>query len=223
MDVSLNATWMVSSLDSTILPPAFPSELTLHQLHCLAVSSAAVVHSALMRGDDLNARMNTIQLLDDGASEARLTALETTIQGLALDVELRNNHDTPDEVSLFNVVASHMADPPPPEVIKAQRDAKQCLACGESSNWRFQECPRLRNHPHLVDVLRQWLRRNQTAAPRQADGSRPPRRDLLVVSRRQPSDRSVPLNEHLHTAIVALQSMEAAMAGRQDDSGSEDS
>jgi hypothetical protein len=33
----------------------------------------------------------------------------------------------------------------------------------------------------------------------------------------------VSLSAHLHTAIVALQAMEAAMAGRRDDSDSEDS
>jgi hypothetical protein len=122
------------------------------------------------------------------------------------------------------VVASHMADAPAPEVIQARRDAKQCLACGESSShWRFQDCPRLRSQPHLVEVLRQWLRRTQTAKPRRQDRSRPSPRDALVVSHRQPSDRAVSLSAHLHTAIVALQAMEAAMAGRRDDSDSEDS
>jgi hypothetical protein len=87
MDVSLNATGMVSALDSTRLLSAFPSELTLSQLQRLAVSSAAVVHRALMREDGMEARMNTIQLVDDGASDARLTALEATIQGLTLAVE----------------------------------------------------------------------------------------------------------------------------------------
>jgi len=215
---------MVSVLDSTRLSSAFPSELTLSQLQRLAVSSAAVVHRALMREDGLDVRVNTLQLTDGGASDARLTALEATIQGLALDAELRNDHDAPDEVSLFNVVASHMADAPAPEVIQARRDAKQCLACGESSShWRFQDCPRLRSQPHLVEVLRQWLRRTQTAKPRRQDRSRPSPRDALVVSHRQPSDRAVSLSAHLHTAIVALQAMEAAMAGRRDDSDSEDS
>ena len=182
------------------------------------------MHRDLMREDGLDVRVNTLQLSDGGASDARLMALEATIQGLALDAELRNDHDAPDEVSLFNIVASHMADAPPPEIIQARRDAKQCLACGESStHWRFQDCPRLRSQPHLVEVLRQWLRRTQTAKPRRQAGSRPSPRDALVVSHRQPSDRSVPLSSHLHTAIVALQAMEAAMAGRQDDSGSEDS
>jgi hypothetical protein len=194
------------------------------------------VHIALMREDGLDARVNTLQLSDGGASDARLMSLEATIQGLALDAELRNDHDAPDEVSLFNIVASHMADAPPPEIIQARRDAKQCLACGESStHWRFQDCPRFRSQPHLVEVLRQWLRRTQTAKPRRQAGSRPSPRDTLVVSHRQPSDRSVPLSgtstrrscrfrkRHLHTAIVPLQAMEAAMSGRQDDSGSEDS
>ena len=224
MDVSLNTTGMVSALDSTRLLSAFPSDLTLSQLQLLAVSSAAVVHHALMREDGLDARVNTLQLSDGGASDARLMSLEATIQGLALDAELRHDHDAPDEVSLFNIVASHMADAPSPEVIQARRDAKQCLACGESStHWKFQDCPRLRSQPHLVEVLWQWLRRTQTAKPRRQAGSRPSPRDALVVSHRQPSDRSVPLSAHLHTAIVALQAMEAAMAGRQDDSGSEDS
>jgi hypothetical protein len=240
MDVSLNTTGMVSALDSTRLLSAFPSDLTLSQLQLLAVSSAAVVHHALMREDGLDARVNTLQLSDrsivlllflqkqnlvlEGASDARLMTLEATIQGLTIDAELRSNHDAPDEVSLFNIVASHMADATPPEIIQARKNAKQCLACGESStHWRFQDCPLLRSQPHLVEVLRQWLRRNQTAKPRRPAGSRPSPRDVLVVSRRQPSDRSVPLSEHLHTAIVALQSMEAAMVARQDDSGSEDS
>jgi len=225
MDASIStAGGMVSALDSTRLLSAFPSELTLSQLQRLAVSSAAVVHRALMREDSLDVRVNTLQLSDGGASDARLMALEATIQGLALDAELRSDHEAPDEVSLFNIVASHMADAPPPEVIQARRDAKQCLACGESStHWRFQDCPRIRSQPHLVEVLRQWLRRNKTAKPRRQAGSRPSPRDALVVSHRQPSDRSMPLSAHLHTAIVALQAMEAAMAGRQDDSGSEDS
>jgi len=71
--------------------------------------------------------------------------------------------------------------------------------------------------------LRQWLRRTQTAKPRRQAGSRPSQRGALVVYHRQPSDRSAPLSAHLHTAIVALQAMEAAMAGHQEDSGSEDS
>jgi hypothetical protein len=223
MDASVNpAGGMVSALDSTRLSSAFPSELTLSQLQRLAVSSAAVLHRALMREEDV--RVNTLQLSDGGVSEARLTALEATIQGLALDAELRSDHDAPDEVSLFNIVASHMTDAPAPEVIQARRDAKQCLACGESSShWRFQDCPRLRSQPHLMEVLRQWLRRSQTSKPRRPDRSRPSPQAALVVSHRQPSDRSVPLAAHLHTAIVALQAMEAAMAGRQEDSGSEDS
>ena len=129
---------MVSALDSMRLSSTFPSELTLSQLQRLAVSSAAVVHRDLMREDGLDARVNTLQLADGGASEARLMALEATIQGLALDAELRHDHDAPDEVSLFNIVASHMADAQSPEVIQAWRDAKQCLACGESStHWKF--------------------------------------------------------------------------------------
>jgi hypothetical protein len=72
----------------------FPSELTLSQLHSLAVSSAAVVHHALMREDGLDVRVNTLQLADGGASEARLMALEATIQGLAFDAELRYDHNT---------------------------------------------------------------------------------------------------------------------------------
>ena len=182
------------------------------------------MHRVPMQEDGLDARVNTLQLSDGGASDARLMAMEATIQGLDLDVELRNGHDTPDEVSLFNIVASHMADAPPPEIIQARRDAKQCLACGESStHWRFQDCPRLRSQTHLVEVLRQWLRRNQTAKPRRSAGSRPSPREAFVVSHSQPSDSSVPLSAHLHTAIVSLQAMEAAMASRQDDSGSEDS
>jgi len=139
MDASISpAGVMVSALDSTRLSSTFPSELTLSQLQRLAVSSAAVVHRDLMREDGLDARVNTLQLADGGASEARLMALEATIQGLALDAELRHDHDAPDEVSLFNIVASHMADAQSPEVIQAWRDAKQCLACGESStHWKF--------------------------------------------------------------------------------------
>ena len=77
MDASISpAGVMVSALDSTRLSSTFPSELTLSQLQRLAVSSAAVVHRDLMREDGLDARVNTLQLADGGASEARLMALE---------------------------------------------------------------------------------------------------------------------------------------------------
>jgi hypothetical protein len=36
---------------------------------------------------------------------------------MALDAELQANHQTPDDMALFNVVATHMPDDPPPHVI----------------------------------------------------------------------------------------------------------
>ncbi len=45
---------------------------------------------------------------------ARLLALEATVQGMALDAELQADHQAPDNMALFSVVATHMPDAPPP-------------------------------------------------------------------------------------------------------------
>ncbi len=48
---------------------------------------------------------------------ARLLALEATVQGMALDAELQADHQAPDNMALFNVVAAHMPDAPPPHLV----------------------------------------------------------------------------------------------------------
>jgi hypothetical protein len=82
--------------------------------------------------------------------------------GMALDAELQAAHQAPDDLALFNVVATHMPDAPPPHVIQQRREARQCLACGESSShWRFQDCPKLKAQPQLLQVLLAWIRRDR--------------------------------------------------------------
>jgi hypothetical protein len=53
---------------------------------------------------------------------------------MALDAELQADHRASDDMALFIVVTAHMPDDPPPHVIWQLREARQCLACGESSS-----------------------------------------------------------------------------------------
>jgi hypothetical protein len=52
-----------------------------------------------------------------GLEAARLLSLEATVQGMALDAELQADHQATDDMALFNAVAPHMPDAPPPHVI----------------------------------------------------------------------------------------------------------
>ena len=47
---------------------------------------------------------------------------------MALDAELQADHQAPDDLTLFNVVATHMPDDPLPHVIQESRETRQCLA-----------------------------------------------------------------------------------------------
>ena len=53
---------------------------------------------------------------------------------MTLDAELQAEHHVPYNLTLFNVMATHMTDSPPSRIIQQQREAKQCLACGDSSS-----------------------------------------------------------------------------------------
>jgi hypothetical protein len=56
------------------------------------------------------------------------SALQATVQGMALDAELQADHQAPDDLTLFNVVATHMSDDPLPHVIQESRETRQCLS-----------------------------------------------------------------------------------------------
>ena len=73
-------------------------------------------------------------LLGEEPEAARLLALEVTVQGMVLDSEQQADHQSPDDLALFNVVATNMPDTPPPHVIQHRREARQCLAGRESSS-----------------------------------------------------------------------------------------
>jgi hypothetical protein len=155
-------------------------------------------------------------------------ALEATVQGMALDAELQDDLHASDDLTLFNVVATHMPDAPPPHVIQQRREARQCLACGESSShWRFQDCPKVKAQPQLVQVLREWLRRDRATRGRVVEGRTTEgvrRADHGDHRRRPPRPQMEPVREQLHTAIAALQSMVASLTpplAEQDDSDDE--
>jgi hypothetical protein len=55
--------------------------------------------------------------------------------------------------------------------IQQRSEARQCLACGESSShWRFQDCPKVKAQPQLVQVLREWIRRDRATRGRVVEG-----------------------------------------------------
>jgi hypothetical protein len=157
-DEALGLTGLTASLNSSRLPPAAAGELTLAQLQHAASRSAEILHREATRD---GARLHSL-LMGEAPEAARLLALEATVQGMALDAELQAAHQAPDDLALFNVVATHMPDAPPPHVIQQRREARQCLACGESSShWRFQDCPKLKAQPQLLQVLLAWIRRDR--------------------------------------------------------------
>jgi hypothetical protein len=53
--------------------------------------------------------------------------LEATVHGMTLAVELQADHRAPADLALFNVVATHMPDAPPPHVIQDRSETRQCL------------------------------------------------------------------------------------------------
>jgi hypothetical protein len=143
-DEALGLTGVATSLNSSHLPPAAAGELTLAQLQHAASLSAEILHREATRD---GARLHSL-LLGEEPEAARLLALEATVQGMALDAELQDDLHAPDDLTLFNVVATHMPDAPPPHVIQQRREARQCLACGDSSShWRFQDCPKVKAQP----------------------------------------------------------------------------
>jgi hypothetical protein len=151
---------MTASLNSSRLPPAAAGELTLAQLQHAASRNVEILHREATRD---RARLHSL-LLGEAPEAARLLALEATVQGMALDAELQADHQATDDLALFNVVATHMPDAPPPHVMQQRREARQCLACGESSSHCcFQDCPKLKAQPQLVQVLRAWIRRDRAA------------------------------------------------------------
>jgi hypothetical protein len=102
---------------------------------------------------------------------ARLLAVEATVQGMVLDAELQADHQASDDMALFNVVATHMPDAPPPHIVQQRREARQCLACGKSSShWHFQDCPKVKAQLQLVQVLLKWIRRDRATRERAAEG-----------------------------------------------------
>ena len=129
-DETLCLTGVVVSLNSSRLPPMALGELTLAQLQHAASKSAEILHREMTRD---GARLNSL-LLGGEPDVARLLALEATVQGMALDAELQAEHHVPYNLTLFNVMATHMTDSPPPRIIQQQLEAKQCLACGDSSS-----------------------------------------------------------------------------------------
>jgi hypothetical protein len=223
-DEALGLTGVAASLNSSRLPPAAAGELTLAQLQHAASRSAEILHREATRG---GTSLHSL-LLGEEPEAARLMALEATVQGMALDAELQDDLHAPDDLTLFNVVATHMPDAPPPHVIQQRREARQCLACGESSShWRFQDCPKVKAQPQLVQVLREWLRRDRATRVRVVEGRAaegPRRADHGDHRRRPPRPQVEPVREQLHTAIAALQSMAASLTPpleEQDDSDDE--
>ena len=228
-DDTLGLSGVAASMDASRIPPAALGELTLAQLQRAASKSAEILHREMTRD---GARLNSLHLGGE-LDAARLTALEATVQGIALEAELQAEQPAPDELTLFNVIATHMPDAPPPHVIQQRREAKQCLACGESSaHWRFQDCPRVKAQPQLMQVLREWMRRDRATRGRGTDGAGaervdnnraaggPPRAERVGDNRRFPAARPT-LREHLNTAITALQSVAASLSPRSE--GQEDS
>ena len=211
-DEALGLTGAAASLNSSRLPPAAAGELTLAQLQHAASRSAEILHREATRD---GARLHSL-LLGEEPEAARLLALEATVQGMALDAELQADYQAPDDLALFNVVATHMPDAPPPHVIQQRREARQCLACGESSShWRFQDCPKVKAQPQLVQVLREWIRRDRATRGRVVEGRAAEgvrRIDQGDHRRRPPRPQMEPVREQLHTAIAALQSMAASLS-----------
>jgi hypothetical protein len=96
--------------------------------------------------------------------------LEATVSGI-LAAELQSDHPATDDWDLFNVVATHLSDDHLPHVIQERRETRQCLACGESSSlWRFQDGPKVKAQSELMQVLREWTRRDRATRGRAAEG-----------------------------------------------------
>ena len=192
------------------------SELCLRELQEVALVGAQVRLRELTRQEQLRLAHASLHRLHAAPSQPtgwpgdpRLHALEATVHGMALTADL-NADDAPfDPVRLFNAVATHMVDAPPPHVVQERRTAGQCLACGESTtHTRFTDCPHVRDQPHLVEALRDFLRRER--AERQ---SAHPRREARVRRGRPspPPSSSPPLTAQLHTAIAALQAIASTL------------
>ena len=60
--------------------------------------------------------------------EARILTMEATVNCMTLASALQADHQAPDDLTLFNVVATHMPDDPLPHVIQESRETRQCLA-----------------------------------------------------------------------------------------------
>ena len=156
-DETLGPTGVEASLNSSRLPPAALGELTLAQLQLAASKIAEMLHREMTQDW---ARLNSL-LLGGEPDTAQLLALEATVQGMALDAELQAEHHVPDNLTLFNVMATHMPDSPSPHIIQQLLEAKQCLACGESSShWCFLDCQKVKVQPQLVQVLLEWMHRD---------------------------------------------------------------
>jgi hypothetical protein len=223
-DEALGLTGVTASLNSLRLPPAAAGELTLAQLQHAASQSVKILHREATRD---GARFHSL-LLGEEPETARLLSLEAVVQGMALDAQLQADHQASDDLALFNVVATHMTDAPPPHVIQQSREARQCLSCGESSShWRFQDCPKVKAQPQLVQVLREWIHRDRATRGRVVEGRAAEgvrRADHGDHHRRPPRPQMEPVREQLHTAIAALQSMAASLSSpleEQDDSDNE--
>ncbi len=126
-DDTLGLSCVAASMNASRIPQVALGEITLAQLQCAASKSAEILHREMTRD---GARLNSLHL--DGELDAVwLMALEATVQGMSMEAELQSEQQAPDELTLFNVIATHMPDAPPPHVIQQRREAKQCLACGD--------------------------------------------------------------------------------------------
>jgi hypothetical protein len=54
--------------------------------------------------------------------------MEATVNCMTLASALQADHQAPDDLTLFNVVATHMSDDPLPHVIQESRETRQCLS-----------------------------------------------------------------------------------------------
>ena len=105
--------------------------------------------------------------------------MEATVNCMTLASALQADHQAPDDLTLFNVVATHMPDDPLPHVIQQRSEARQCLACGESSSHYLLKGGRHKEHagPLAAPLAAEKLRRGgllrehagPVAAPRAAE------------------------------------------------------
>ena len=147
-DEALGLTGVTASSNSSRFPPAAAGELTLAQLQHAASLSPEILHREATSD---GARLHSL-LLGEEPEAARLLAVEATVKGM--DAELQADHQAPDDLALCDVVATHMPDDPLPHVIQQRSEARQCLACGESSShWRFQDCPKVKTQPQLMMMM----------------------------------------------------------------------